>query len=136
MSDVSAGPGWWRASDDKWYPPEAHPNYRPPPPVSTSPQSTPNKAHGQGWTVRACKIAALPLLILAFILFVVYGQDASQDNQYNATNAASQFLTGGPPNPSPPTALLVLAWLCLLAGIAAVLVVVVRWVRNRGHASV
>ena len=43
MSDVSQGPGWWQASDDKWYPPEQHPGYRPPPPpptdTGTSPQS-------------------------------------------------------------------------------------------------
>ncbi len=25
MSDMSQGPGWWIASDDKWYPPESHP---------------------------------------------------------------------------------------------------------------
>lgn len=25
MSDTSQGGGWWRASDDKWYPPETHP---------------------------------------------------------------------------------------------------------------
>ena len=25
MSDVSQGPGWWLASDGKWYPPEQHP---------------------------------------------------------------------------------------------------------------
>ena len=28
MSDVSQGPGWWIASDGKWYPPELHPDYR------------------------------------------------------------------------------------------------------------
>ena len=27
MSDVSQGPGWWQASDGKWYPPEATPQY-------------------------------------------------------------------------------------------------------------
>lgn len=26
MSDVSQGPGWWIASDGKWYPPELHPS--------------------------------------------------------------------------------------------------------------
>ncbi len=26
MSDVWEGPGWWIASDDKWYPPELHPD--------------------------------------------------------------------------------------------------------------
>ncbi len=31
MSDVSQGPGWWRASDGRWYPPEMHPpKVRPP----------------------------------------------------------------------------------------------------------
>lgn len=29
MSDTPAGPGWWQASDDKWYPPEQHPDHRP-----------------------------------------------------------------------------------------------------------
>lgn len=28
MSDTSQGHGWWQASDGRWYPPEAHPNYR------------------------------------------------------------------------------------------------------------
>jgi type II secretory pathway pseudopilin PulG len=32
MSDTSEGPGWWQASDGKWYRPEQHPNYLPPPP--------------------------------------------------------------------------------------------------------
>jgi hypothetical protein len=32
MSDVSQGPGWWQASDHKWYPPEAVPGTAPPPP--------------------------------------------------------------------------------------------------------
>jgi len=26
MSDVSNGPGWWIASDGRWYPPELHPS--------------------------------------------------------------------------------------------------------------
>ena len=35
MSDISQGPGWWRAADLKWYPPELHADYEaplPPPP--------------------------------------------------------------------------------------------------------
>ncbi len=32
MSDVAQGPGWWVASDGKWYPPESHPEAAPPPP--------------------------------------------------------------------------------------------------------
>jgi hypothetical protein len=30
MSDMSEGPGWWLASDGRWYPPEQHRGYRPP----------------------------------------------------------------------------------------------------------
>jgi hypothetical protein len=61
MSEMSQGWGWWLASDGKWYPPEKHPDYRPPlpppppsdplfvtmvptmqaPPVSTQPSVTP-----------------------------------------------------------------------------------------------
>lgn len=32
MSDVSQGPGWWQASDLKWYPPERRPGYTGPAP--------------------------------------------------------------------------------------------------------
>ena len=31
MSDASQGPGWWMASDGKWYPPEQRPAAPPPP---------------------------------------------------------------------------------------------------------
>jgi serine/threonine kinase PknH len=46
MSDESQGPGWWQASDLKWYPPELHsddeplpppPHDRPPPEVAAPP---------------------------------------------------------------------------------------------------
>lgn len=42
MSDVPQGDGWWRASDDKWYPPESAPGVpevvasAPVPPVATN----------------------------------------------------------------------------------------------------
>lgn len=34
MSDVSQGPGWWQASDGKWYPPEQAPGAQPQAPVT------------------------------------------------------------------------------------------------------
>jgi hypothetical protein len=37
MSDTSQGGGWWQASDEKWYPPETHPDYRPSPPSDDTP---------------------------------------------------------------------------------------------------
>lgn len=30
MSEVSQGPGWWLATNGRWYPPEMHPQYRSP----------------------------------------------------------------------------------------------------------
>ncbi len=41
MSDVSQGAGWWEASDGRWYAPEQHPGYRPPPPTAWSPAPYP-----------------------------------------------------------------------------------------------
>ncbi len=37
MSDTSQGPGWWMASDGRWYPPEANPSRPPPPPPPMPP---------------------------------------------------------------------------------------------------
>lgn len=41
MSDQSDGPGWWQASDGRWYAPERHPNFVPPGPVAGPPGITP-----------------------------------------------------------------------------------------------
>jgi uncharacterized RDD family membrane protein YckC len=39
MSETSQGPGWWQASDGKWYAPEQHANYLPPPPQASAPST-------------------------------------------------------------------------------------------------
>lgn len=41
MSDVSQGPGWWQASDGKWYPPEQAPVGSTPPPTPPTPGQVP-----------------------------------------------------------------------------------------------
>jgi hypothetical protein len=41
MSASSQGPGWWEASDGRWYAPGRHPNYRPPPPPDPPAQTQP-----------------------------------------------------------------------------------------------
>jgi len=47
MSDVAQGPGWWIASDGKWYPPEQHPSVREKEPVTApSAAAAPNRAAG------------------------------------------------------------------------------------------
>ncbi len=37
MSDKPEGPGWWIASDGKWYPPELHPSAKKEAAVATAP---------------------------------------------------------------------------------------------------
>jgi hypothetical protein len=85
MSDVSNGPGWWQASDGKWYPPEEKPSYEAasPPPSSAAPPSTPRAASAASsfafdmkrWTQveRITSIASLVLLISLFLPWFTYG---------------------------------------------------------------
>jgi Mycobacterium 19 kDa lipoprotein antigen len=75
MTDRSQGPGWWQASDLKWYPPEKHANYVAPlpyPPVMTkhSPSTTkgPSGPRNGGFVV-----AGLALLLVIGGLVVVIG---------------------------------------------------------------
>ncbi|MGO8871061.1 MAG: DUF4190 domain-containing protein [Acidimicrobiales bacterium] len=44
MSDVSQGPGWWLASDGKWYSPEQAPGYASPPPMPNGTVAPPGAA--------------------------------------------------------------------------------------------
>lgn len=80
MSDVSGGPGWWQASDGKWYPPEQQPNYEAPaapPSAGYTPQSsTPASSAGSSFSFdmkrwsqveRITSIASLVLLISLFL---------------------------------------------------------------------
>ncbi|MCB0970542.1 MAG: RDD family protein [Acidimicrobiales bacterium] len=58
MSDTSQGPGWWQASDGKWYPPEQAPGATPPAgPPAGAPMGAPMGAAAQGnladWGTRA-----------------------------------------------------------------------------------
>ena len=46
MSDTSQGVGWWQASDGKWYSPERHADYRPPP---APPAPPPPPSRLVGW---------------------------------------------------------------------------------------
>lgn len=49
MRDTSQGPGWWLASDGKWYPPEtaAPPPPLPPPP----PPAAASRGHYKWWVM-------------------------------------------------------------------------------------
>ncbi len=81
MSDVSQGPGWWQASDGKWYPPEQAPSAQPQPqgfgapggpgaqPGASGSEPVPvGDAFNWGWTKFQQNVG--PILIAALILFV------------------------------------------------------------------
>ena len=69
MSETSQGPGWWMASDSKWYPPESHPSFRPPgPPPSKAPRFA-----GWGARVGAFFIDAAIMWVAALAYFAFIG---------------------------------------------------------------
>ena len=68
MSDTSQGPGWWLASDGRWYPPEAKPGVPlPPPPLNVSNHpGVPLSSKLTGWTVGLMwAIVAFDILVAA-----------------------------------------------------------------------
>jgi hypothetical protein len=87
MSDTSQGPGWWQASDGKWYSPEQHPDYQtpaPPPAGASPPVGIPSGPTGSAvpgpsaapfsfdmkrWT-QPERIAAVATLVLFISLFL------------------------------------------------------------------
>jgi hypothetical protein len=50
MSDVSQGPGWWQASDRKWYPPQSAPTAAPPPSYRAPPGPSYGARPAPQWT--------------------------------------------------------------------------------------
>ena len=61
MSDLPQGEGWWEASDGKWYPPEKHPDYRPPPPPPEDPAIPPEPDPGRPRTTPTEPPAGSPI---------------------------------------------------------------------------
>ena len=94
VSDMSQGPGWWIASDGKWYPPQSHPDavaaaaaaaaepepepepepdVASAPPAEPSPTPLPSRTTGRGrskmpWVLGAIAVAALAVAALVVAL--------------------------------------------------------------------
>ena len=103
MSDVSQGPGWWQASDGKWYSPEQRPGAEPPPaaegppaaeaPPAATPVATPAGSYPSGspgspagpladWGTRVVatlidSAASLAIAIVGFLLTLIVGAISS-----------------------------------------------------------
>ena len=84
MSDTAQGPGWWLASDGKWYPPEQHPAPPPPPQASTPRTPHGNRPWYQVWYWWL--LIAIGVVIAAVVVGVAVsrsGSSASYDNGYH-----------------------------------------------------
>ncbi len=88
MSDTAQGPGWWQGSDGKWYPPEQHPSYAPPPPpaFAASPSGTQTlppavqvqvtSPHTNGLAIASFVVSLLWFFGLGSILAIIFAISA------------------------------------------------------------
>jgi len=110
MSDVSQGPGWWQASDGKWYAPEQGAGYVPPPPPPTpaaaapappvppvttpdaGPEATPpeKKSHRGLWI-------AIGAIVVVIIIIVASSSSKKNNDTTAATAAGSTPTTAATP---------------------------------------
>lgn len=83
MSDQSQGPGWWIASDGKWYPPELLPSAPQSPPAPlidaatqrrAEPTSAPPERRRRGWR-RCALFGGLGVVALGALGAVFRGKD-------------------------------------------------------------
>lgn len=108
MSDAPQGPGWWQASDGKWYPPES----APPPaggspygapgyPATGYPGAVPPRAPSNGKAIAAlvCGIVSIPLCCIGFIpgavaIFLGWSAKAEIDKGTASPDSRSIALAG------------------------------------------
>ena len=73
MSDTSQGPGWWQASDRRWYPPDQQPAYLPPPPPPPPPSPmTPSPYSTTPWLAPTVRPVTDGLAIASLVLSILW----------------------------------------------------------------
>ncbi|CAN5715415.1 hypothetical protein BH24ACT3_BH24ACT3_10870 [soil metagenome] len=97
MSDQSPGPGWWQASDGRWYPPQQAPGQTAP----TGPPSSggPGKSDRTPLLVAGGVVALVVLVVIAAVVFLG-GDDDDDDEAAPENNTTS---TTEPDEPDPTT---------------------------------
>ena len=102
MSDTSQGPGWWIASDGKWYPPELHPNYAPlappPPPAYPPDPMQPNFEQAPVSTHRprtnGMAVASFVLAFFFWPLGIIFGHISRSKIRKTGERGAGLALAG------------------------------------------
>jgi hypothetical protein len=100
MSDSSPGPGWWQASDSKWYPPELHPSVteaaRREAPDTAAPSrrrwvggggGSPKPLYRRVWFIA---LAAVVGLLVAIVIYPSNKTPSSGSTNGTATTAVTQ----------------------------------------------
>ena len=96
VSDASEGPGWWQASDGKWYPPTAQPAAPPPPPqwgTATGPPY-PRSSGTNALAIASLVLSILWLCGLGSVLAVIFGGMAKKQIQQTGEQGAGLATAG------------------------------------------
>jgi uncharacterized RDD family membrane protein YckC len=100
MSNVSQGPGWWMASNQKWYPPESHPGYQPQAPNFPGPNSypggqasysNPSSQYSAGPPLADYGLRLGGWLIDWLILLVICGVISALTHSFHYSHVATNF---------------------------------------------
>jgi hypothetical protein len=107
VSDQSQGPGWWLASDGRWYPPTSQPaTAPPPPPAPTEAASTlPRRAwrRYRGWPIWGQIVAAVVLLAVLTAPFSSPDKGEKVSSTKDRSEEAAGAVTTTRPKPTTTT---------------------------------
>ena len=116
MSDQSQGPGWWLASDGKWYPPESAPTLTAPPPPGFPAAGYPRPGSTNGFAIVSMVLGILWLYTVGSILALVFGYKARKEiDQSGGAQQGRGMATAG----------IVLGWIGVIGTALLVLSIVV-----------
>ena len=91
MSVTSRGYGWWQADDDKWYPPERHPNYRP----AVMPTAVRPAAVGtNGMAIASLVLGILWLYWVGSVLALIFGYTARAQIRQTGESGGGMAVAG------------------------------------------
>jgi hypothetical protein len=80
MSDTPQAPGWWQASDGKWYPPQSDQSAPPPPPGIQPAYQPPPKKKGGCLKVGLIVAVVGVALLIGLIALIGTAADEAEDN--------------------------------------------------------
>ena len=102
MSDQPQGPGWWRASDGKFYPPQSAPDQPAPPPTDTTTTATTDAAPPTTSIFKKWWFWVLVVLGLVILIGLVTGGGDTDDTATTATPTPEATATEEPAPPETP----------------------------------